>query len=34
MNLASVLNRNEIDAEIPMPSFAYASVSSSTALAA
>jgi hypothetical protein len=35
MNLASVLNRNEIEVEIPMAAFTYAtSAPSSTALAA
>jgi hypothetical protein len=35
LNLASVLNRGEMEAEIPMASFAYASSApSSTALAA
>jgi hypothetical protein len=34
LNLASVLNRNEFEAEIAMPSFAYTAAASSTALAA
>jgi hypothetical protein len=33
MNLASILNRNEIEAEIPMASFAYATSSQPSAAA-
>lgn len=34
MNLAAVLNRNEVEADITMTSFAYATARSATALAA
>jgi len=34
MNLASVLNRNEVEAEMALPSFAYAVSRAASALAA